>query len=125
MQAFSIVPAECIVGRRLGFYYELVATLLLPIGSLVVILLLAALVYSWELYQLRRQLAQGPGRASSMIRAVSRVDRDALDGADSPGRGSREKRQRGQRATAHHLRDTTLRAMLGRPQVWTLNIIWC
>jgi hypothetical protein len=30
LQAFSIVPAECIIGRRLGFYYELVATLLLP-----------------------------------------------------------------------------------------------
>ena len=30
LQAFSIVPAECIVGRRLGFYYELIATLLLP-----------------------------------------------------------------------------------------------
>ena len=31
VEAFSIVPAECIVDRRLGFYYELVATLLLPV----------------------------------------------------------------------------------------------
>jgi len=40
-QAFSIVPAECIVGRRLGFYYELVATLLLPALSFSVVILMA------------------------------------------------------------------------------------
>ena len=40
-QAFSIVPAECIVGRRLGFYYELVATLLLPVLSFGVVMLVA------------------------------------------------------------------------------------
>ena len=40
-QAFSIVPAECIVGRRLGFYYELVATLLLPVLSFGVVMLMA------------------------------------------------------------------------------------
>ena len=41
LQAFSIVPAECIVGRRLGFYYELVATLLLPALSFCVVSLIA------------------------------------------------------------------------------------
>ena len=40
-QTFSIVPAECIVGRRLGFYYELVATLLLPVLSFGVVMLMA------------------------------------------------------------------------------------
>ena len=41
LQAFSIVPAECIIGRRLGFYYELVATLLLPALSFGVVSLIA------------------------------------------------------------------------------------
>ena len=41
LQAFSIVPAECIVGRRLGFYYELIATLLLPALSFCVVSLIA------------------------------------------------------------------------------------
>jgi hypothetical protein len=35
------VPAECIVGRRLGFYYELVATLFLPALSFGVVSLTA------------------------------------------------------------------------------------
>ena len=35
------MPAECIVGRRLGFYYELVATLLLPALSFGVVSLIA------------------------------------------------------------------------------------
>ena len=31
MHSFSVVPAECIAGNRLGFYLELLATLLMPI----------------------------------------------------------------------------------------------
>ena len=54
IEAFSIVPAECIVGQRLGFYYELVATLLLPILTFLLILLMAFVVYSVELWQVRR-----------------------------------------------------------------------
>ena len=54
VEAFSIVPAECVVGRRLGFYYELVATLLLPIFSFVVIMTMALLLYGYELQQARR-----------------------------------------------------------------------
>ena len=51
VEAFSIVPAECVVGRRLGFYYELVATLLLPIFSFLVIMSMALLLYGFELQQ--------------------------------------------------------------------------
>ena len=58
-QAFSVVPVECIVGTRLGFFYELVAHLLLPILSFFVILLLALLVYSVELYQHRHHIEEG------------------------------------------------------------------
>jgi uncharacterized membrane protein len=54
VEAFSIVPAECVVGRRLGFYYELVTTLLLPIFSFVVIMTMALLLYGYELQQARR-----------------------------------------------------------------------
>ena len=54
IEAFSIVPAECIVGQRLGFYYELVATLALPILTFLLILLMAFVVYSVELWQVRR-----------------------------------------------------------------------
>ena len=54
IEAFSIVPAECIVGQRLGFYYELVATLALPILTYLLILLMAFVVCSVELWQVRR-----------------------------------------------------------------------
>ena len=44
------VPA----GHRLGFFYELVATLCLPVTTFVVILLLALLLYGLELRSNRR-----------------------------------------------------------------------
>ena len=42
-------PTPKQVGRRLGFYYELVATLLLPALSFGVIMLLALVLYGCEL----------------------------------------------------------------------------
>ena len=39
------VPA----GHRLGFFYELVATLCLPLTTFVIIMLMALLIYGWEL----------------------------------------------------------------------------
>ena len=44
------VPA----GHRLGFFYELVATLCLPVTTFVVIMLLALLLYGLELRSNRR-----------------------------------------------------------------------
>ena len=30
IELFSVVPAECVTGRRLGFYFEMLATLSIP-----------------------------------------------------------------------------------------------
>ena len=54
IEAFSIIPAECIVGHRLGFFYELCATLTLPLISFLVIMLMALCVYGYELRTTRR-----------------------------------------------------------------------
>jgi len=54
IEAFSVVPAECIVGHRLGFFYELCATLTLPLITLLVIMLMALLLYGSELRTNRR-----------------------------------------------------------------------
>ena len=50
IEAFSVVPAECIVGRRLGFFYELCAMLTLPLITFFVVMLMALLVYGCELH---------------------------------------------------------------------------
>ena len=54
IEAFSVVPAECIVGRRLGFFYELCAMLTLPLITFFVVMLMALLVYGCELHANRR-----------------------------------------------------------------------
>ena len=53
-EAFSVVPAECVVGRRLGFFYELCAMLTLPLITFFVVMLMALLVYGCELHANRR-----------------------------------------------------------------------
>ena len=79
------------------------------------ILLLATLVYSWELYKLRRYPASprhdDRGRDSS--RGSSRDS-----GESEGGRGSTRETAR---QAARQAADTSLRTMLGRPQVWNLN----
>ena len=54
IEAFSVVPAECIVGHRLGFFYELCATLTLPLITFLVISMMALLLYGYELRSSRR-----------------------------------------------------------------------
>ena len=54
IEAFSVVPAECIVGHRLGFFYELCATLTLPLITFSIIMLMALVLYGWELHKHRR-----------------------------------------------------------------------
>ena len=119
------MPVECVAGARLGFYYELVATLLLPLGSLLVILLLAALVYGRELYLVHKhaQAAQANdgngggsrGRSSGDSSGNQEAEPGAL-GSTVSARTPRAKRRQ------HHHHETSLWAMLNRPQVWTLNI---
>ena len=58
IEAFAVVPAECIVGHRLGFFYELCATLTLPLISFLVIMLMAVLLYGWELHAARNSRQQ-------------------------------------------------------------------
>ena len=48
------MPAECIVGHRLGFLYELCATLTLPLMTFLMIMLMALLLYGYELRTNRR-----------------------------------------------------------------------
>ena len=54
IEAFSVVPAECIVGRRLGFFYELCAMLAMPLVTFIIIMLMALLLYGCELKKHRR-----------------------------------------------------------------------
>ena len=54
IEAFSVVPAECIVNQRLGFFYELIATLSLPLFTFIIIMLMALLLYGCELHSVRR-----------------------------------------------------------------------
>ena len=42
-------------GHRLGFFYELIATLCLPLATFVVIMLMALLLYGLELRSNRRR----------------------------------------------------------------------
>ena len=120
VEAFSVVPAECAAGRRLGFVYELIATLLLPVLSFVIIQLLALLVYGLELRQHRKMLrkellVQAAERGASELpetaglKPISR--RNSFTLASSAK--SRMKHQ-------HHEND--IRKMLNRPHVWTLHI---
>ena len=139
-QAFSVVPVECIVGTRLGFFYELVAHLLLPILSFFVILLLALLVYSVELYQHRHhmqieQRREAEERRADQEREAAKIDITVGGDVDSskthdastttPRDGSQTARNHARRnaharAQFHH--ENNLCKMLNRPQVWTLNI---
>ena len=54
IEAFSVIPAECIVGHRLGFLYELCATLTLPLITFLVTMLMALCAYGYELRTNRR-----------------------------------------------------------------------
>jgi hypothetical protein len=112
-EAFSVVPAECVVGRRLGFFYELVATLSLPFITFAIIMLMATLVYGYELYSVRRtkRLAQRDEAKARELEARNQAGGAEL--APKPGK----------RAGGHHHQEDSLLQMLNRPQVWTLNIL--
>jgi hypothetical protein len=130
VEAFSIVPAECIVGQRLGFYYELVATLLLPALSFGVVMLMALLLYGCELHQGRRARRQ---QLEEQTKAQERAARSSScgllgtgsdSGADSGASSSRlptELQAKLDTRRRHH-RENSLLAMLNRPQVWTPNM---
>ena len=54
IEAFAVVPAECIIGHRLGFFYELCAILAMPLVTFIIIMLMALLLYGCELKKHRR-----------------------------------------------------------------------
>ena len=54
IEAFAVVPAECIIGHRLGFLYELCAMLAMPLVTFIIIMLMALLLYGCELKKHRR-----------------------------------------------------------------------
>jgi hypothetical protein len=112
LEAFSVVPAECIAGRRLGFFYELVATLVLPLMTFLVIMLMAALLYGCELSSVRR-------KKRLELRAQAKVQEEARAQAGGTEVAMPAKRPC---AVRHHHEDSLLK-MLNRPQVWTLNIL--
>ena len=126
IEAFSIVPAECIVGQRLGFYYELVATLLLPALSFGAVMLMALLLYGCELRQARRATRrQLEEQTKAQERAAQSSSCGLLStGSDSGASSSRlptELQAKVDTRRRHH-RENSLLAMLNRPQVWTLNM---
>ena len=53
IELFTLLPADCVAGTRVGYYFELLASLLLPIGVLIVLFILIAsrrrlaLRYNW------------------------------------------------------------------------------
>jgi hypothetical protein len=130
IEAFSVVPAECLAGRRLGFFYELVATLVLPLVTFLVIMLMAAIVYGWELHSIRRTKrlgllnqakvreqtqAQPEGTVVAVCSSSVSFQRTASPAPPPPPAKRPDARR-------YHHEDSLLK-MLNRPQVWTLNIL--
>ena len=54
LELFNLVPVECAVGRRLGFYVELTTALLMPLISMLVLFLLAVAVLPFRFSLNRR-----------------------------------------------------------------------
>lgn len=119
VEAFSVVPAECAAGRRLGFVYELIATLLLPVVSFLIIQLLALIVYGIELRQHRKQL-----RNELVLQATERgscVSEAAGLKRMPSGKAVNLTASAKSRMKNHH-HENDIRKMLNRPHVWTLHI---
>ena len=117
------MPAECVVGRRLGFYYELVATLLMPAFSFGVIMLMALLLYGCELRQGRRESRrQLEVQARAELLSPSFGQLMSRDSGASSGRLPAELQAKKVERRHRHFREDSLLVMLNRPQVWTLNI---
>tara|TARA_B110001452_G_scaffold164551_1_gene137268 strand:- start:678 stop:4919 length:4242 start_codon:yes stop_codon:yes gene_type:complete len=97
----SAVPAECFFGFRLGFYYELVATMLLPVISFVVILIVASIVFGVEYHRNKREYREKKGAYDRFLAKNLAADLEQNPPPQPPPPFSE---------------------MLNRPQVWTLNI---
>lgn len=97
----SAVPAECFFGFRLGFYYELIATMLLPIISFTVILIVASIVFGFEYRRNRREYREKKGAYDRFLAKNLAADLEQNPPPQPPPLFSE---------------------MLNRPQVWTLNI---
>ena len=145
------VPWTVPAGHRLGFFYELVATLCLPVTTFVVILLLALLLYGLELRSNRRSrwplephtgcsMAKYPGQSNvrSPLEPVVIASRPAPCAAHRRAELLNEAKARKEaRVQAHGTEvarpvkrahrtqrgEDSLLKMLNRPQVWTLNIL--
>ena len=106
----SVIPAECLFGRRLGFYYEMVATLLLPLISFALILLVALVVYALEHRSSKKEYAAAKAKHERFVR------KNLHRFATASEREHFEKEHGGPKEPL------SMRSKLNRPQVWTLNI---
>jgi len=97
----SVIPAECMFGRRLGFYYEMLATCLLPLVSFLLILLVAFVVYAIEHSNSKKEYTVAKQKHDRLV-AKNLLATSEDHPPPKPPISMKEK--------------------LNRPQVWTLNI---
>ena len=110
----SVIPAECLFGRRLGFYYEMVATCLLPLISFVLILLVALVVYAIEHRSSKKEFAAAKAKHARFVRKnLNRL-------TTTSEKEHFEKEHGGPKEPLPWC--ASMKAKLNRPQVWTLNI---
>lgn len=110
----SVIPAECLFGRRLGFYYEMVATLLLPLISFALILLVALVVYAIEHRSSKKEYAAAKAKHERFVR--KNLNRFTT----TSEKKHFEKEHAGPKEPLHWC--ASIKKKLNRPQVWTLNI---
>ena len=105
MRLDSVIPAECLFGRRLGFYYEMLATCLLPLISFLLILLVAFVVYAIEHKSSKKEYAEAKAKHHRFVQLNLHLFA-----------GTSEK------PPAEPKPPISMKEKLNRPQVWTLNI---